>query len=81
MQQGGLRQFERLTKASVEGLRYRAEDIARSLTKPAIKEACSPLPSARCKVQKHSSWHKFSSSTEVVLGEAAAMEAAAMEAP
>ncbi|BDA46069.1 ATP-dependent RNA helicase dbp9 [Coccomyxa sp. Obi] len=38
-QQGGLRQFERLTKASVEGLRYRAEDIARSITKSAIKEA------------------------------------------
>ncbi|KAK9906356.1 hypothetical protein WJX75_000482 [Coccomyxa subellipsoidea] len=38
-QQGGLRQFERLTKASVEGLRYRAEDIARSLTKSSIKEA------------------------------------------
>lgn len=35
---GGLRPFERLTKASVEGLRYRAEDIARSLTKSAIKE-------------------------------------------
>ena len=39
-QQGGLRQFERLTKVSVEGLRYRAEDIARSLTKSSIKEAC-----------------------------------------
>ena len=36
--QAGLRPFERLTKASVEGLRYRAEDIARSLTKSAIKE-------------------------------------------
>lgn len=38
-QEGGLRPFERLTKASVEGLRYRAEDIARSLTKSCIKEA------------------------------------------
>jgi hypothetical protein len=37
-QQEGLRPFERLTKASVEGLRYRAEDVARSLTKSAIKE-------------------------------------------
>ena len=36
--QGGLRPVERLTKASIEGLRYRAEDIARSLTKSAIKE-------------------------------------------
>ena len=56
--QGGLRPFERLTKASIEGLRYRAEDIARSLTKSAIKEVgcvlddvfatyvlrCEPLP-------------------------------------
>jgi len=38
-QEAGLRPFERLTKASVEGLRYRAEDIARSLTKSCIKEA------------------------------------------
>ena len=37
-QRQGLRPFTRLTKASVEGLRYRGEDIARSLTKSAIKE-------------------------------------------
>jgi superfamily II DNA/RNA helicase len=37
-QKQGLRPFERLTKAAVEGLRYRGEDIARSLTKSAVKE-------------------------------------------
>ncbi|KAK9802873.1 hypothetical protein WJX72_007990 [[Myrmecia] bisecta] len=35
----GLRLFARLTRASVEGLRYRAEDVARSLTKAVIKDA------------------------------------------
>lgn len=34
-----LRPFERITKAAVEGLRYRGEDVARSITKNVIKEA------------------------------------------
>ena len=33
-----LRPFTRLTKAATEALRYRAEDVARSLTKSVIKE-------------------------------------------
>lgn len=41
----GMQPFTRLTKAAVEALRYRAEDIARSITKSVVKEvrACSPL--------------------------------------
>ncbi|KAL4430654.1 hypothetical protein ABPG75_005910 [Micractinium tetrahymenae] len=35
----GLQRYQRLTKAAVEGLRYRAEDVARSITKNVIKEA------------------------------------------
>lgn len=35
----GLQPHQRLTKAAVEGLRYRAEDVARSITKNVIKEA------------------------------------------
>ena len=38
--EGGLQPFPMLTKASVEALRYRAEDIARSLTKTVVKEVC-----------------------------------------
>lgn len=34
----GLQRYQRLTKAAVEGLRYRAEDVARSITKNVIKE-------------------------------------------
>ena len=34
----GLAPFGRLTRAAVEALRYRAEDIARSLTRSAVKE-------------------------------------------
>jgi hypothetical protein len=33
-----LQPFTRLTKAATEALRYRAEDVARSLTKSVIKE-------------------------------------------
>jgi ATP-dependent RNA helicase DDX56/DBP9 len=36
---GGLQPHQRLTKAAVEGLRYRAEDVARSITRNVIKEA------------------------------------------
>lgn len=35
----GLQPFHHLTKASVEALRYRGEDIARSITKAVVKEA------------------------------------------
>ncbi|DBB15417.1 TPA: hypothetical protein ACH3X3_003648 [Trebouxia sp. C0006] len=35
----GLQPFHYLTKASVEALRYRGEDIARSITKAVVKEA------------------------------------------
>ena len=35
---GALRPFPRITRAATEALRYRAEDIARSLTKTVIKE-------------------------------------------
>ncbi|DBA98784.1 TPA: hypothetical protein ACH3X1_014549 [Trebouxia sp. C0004] len=35
----GLQPFRYLTKASVEALRYRGEDIARSITKAVVKEA------------------------------------------
>ncbi len=35
----GLQPFPHLTKASVEALRYRGEDIARSITKAVVKEA------------------------------------------
>ena len=35
--------FTRLTKASVEALRYRGEDIARSITKSVVKEVGSVL--------------------------------------
>ena len=34
----GLARFGKLTHAAVEALRYRAEDIARSLTRSAVKE-------------------------------------------
>jgi ATP-dependent RNA helicase DDX56/DBP9 len=34
-----LRPFERITRAAVEGLRYRAEDVARSVTKSVVREA------------------------------------------
>jgi ATP-dependent RNA helicase DDX56/DBP9 len=34
-----IRPYERITHAAVEGLRYRAEDVARSITKNVIKEA------------------------------------------
>lgn len=37
----GLAPYRKLTHEAVEALRYRAEDIARSLTRPAIKEARS----------------------------------------
>ena len=33
-----LQPFPRITRAAIEALRYRAEDIARSLTKTVIKE-------------------------------------------
>lgn len=33
-----LKLFTRLTKAALEALRYRAEDVARSLTRTVIKE-------------------------------------------
>jgi ATP-dependent RNA helicase DDX56/DBP9 len=36
-----LKPYTRLTRAAVEGLRYRAEDVARSITRPVIKEASS----------------------------------------
>ena len=36
---GGLTPFTKLTKASVEALRYRGEDVEKSLTRNAIKEA------------------------------------------
>lgn len=48
----GLRPFGRLTKASVEGLRYRAEDIARSLTKTAVKEV-QPRFTITCMLALH----------------------------
>ncbi|KAL3136078.1 hypothetical protein ABBQ32_007103 [Trebouxia sp. C0010 RCD-2024] len=35
----GMQPFTHLTKAAVEALRYRAEDIARSITKSVVKEA------------------------------------------
>jgi len=35
----GLQPFHHLTKASVEALRYRGEDIARSISKAVVKEA------------------------------------------
>lgn len=38
--------FTRLTKASVEALRYRGEDIARSITKSVVKEVGSVLLSS-----------------------------------
>lgn len=38
--------FTRLTKASVEALRYRGEDIARSITKSVVKEVSAVLLSA-----------------------------------
>lgn len=34
-----LRPFDKITKVAVEGLRYRAEDVARSITKSVIREA------------------------------------------
>jgi len=34
-----LEPFDKMTKAAVEGLRYRAEDVARSITKSVIREA------------------------------------------
>ena len=34
----GIQPFTRLTKAAVEALRYRGEDIARSVTKSVVKE-------------------------------------------
>jgi ATP-dependent RNA helicase DDX56/DBP9 len=37
-QPGGLQPLARLTKAAVEALRYRAEDVARTLTKTMVKE-------------------------------------------
>ena len=40
---GGLQPHQRLTKAAVEGLRYRAEDVARSITKNVIKEVRAAL--------------------------------------
>ena len=36
-----LQPFPRITRAAIEALRYRAEDIARSLTKTVIKEVSS----------------------------------------
>lgn len=38
-----LRPFESLTRAAVEGLRYRGEDVARSITKNVIKEVTNEL--------------------------------------
>ena len=35
--------FTRLTKAAVEALRYRGEDIARSITKSVVKEVSALL--------------------------------------
>jgi hypothetical protein len=35
----GLRPFSKLTKAGVEALRYRAEDVARGITKSVVREA------------------------------------------
>ena len=39
----GLRPYTRLTKASVEALRYRGEDLEKSLTKNTIKEVSLAL--------------------------------------
>ena len=38
----GMQPFARLTKAAVEALRYRGEDIARSITKTVVKEVSAP---------------------------------------
>ena len=38
----GLQPFARLTKASIEALRYRGEDIARSISKSVVKEVTPP---------------------------------------
>ncbi len=38
-QQLELQPFDKVTKAAVEGLRYRAEDVSRSITKSVIREA------------------------------------------
>jgi len=38
-QQLELKTFDKVTKAAVDGLRYRAEDVARSITKSVIREA------------------------------------------
>lgn len=41
--------FPRITRAATEALRYRAEDIARSLTKTVIKEVSQlPIPDIVC---------------------------------
>lgn len=37
----GMRPFAGLSKAAVEALRYRGEDIARSITKSVVKEVSS----------------------------------------
>lgn len=39
LRRGGLRPFRKLKKDIVEGLRYRAEDVARGLTKNVLREA------------------------------------------
>ena len=36
---GGVQAFDRISKAAVESLRYRAEDVAKSITKSVIREA------------------------------------------
>ena len=41
LEASGLPAFPRLEKATVDALRYRAEDVARSLTSKVIKEVSS----------------------------------------
>ncbi len=42
----GLSAFTKLTQASVEALRYRGEDVEKSLTKNTVKEVRHPIASA-----------------------------------
>lgn len=44
---GGMQPFSGLTKASVEALRYRGEDIARSITKAVVKEVSTTCSGCR----------------------------------
>ena len=56
-QASALQPFPRITRAAIEALRYRAEDIARSLTKTVIKEVGSDPPSLQGYWQS-SSWRQ-----------------------